>query len=317
MKDPLTALAQLCQGHPKLLKKGGLCVALVVTRHAKESGLPLPSESLRTEEGGQVIGLGKAAVQKILESHGIKKVLAEEGGRTSRGSLGLMKEYVDLLNTLHQRGKLDIQAVESWWIEKVRLHFASEGPKLNFDPGKSLAANLNDLLTQAKELQANSGGTNYVGAMLQHLVGAKLDLVLGAGKIEHHGFSVADHSTERKGDFHIDSVAIHVTTNPNEALVRKCGENLKNGLKPLIITTAEGVSVAAFHLRNGQINDRADVLDCSQFLTANLYERSLFKLADCKLTLTHLLQRYNQIVDECETDPVLKISLEKPSSPHP
>jgi len=314
MKPPLSELARLCQEHPKLLNKGGLCVALVVTRHAMEKGLPLKSESLRTEEGGQVIGLGKAAVQKILESHGIHKVLAEEGGRTSRGSLGLMKEYVDVLNTLHQQGKLDMQAVESWWIGKVRLHFAAEGPKLNFDPGKSLAANLGDLLTQTEELQKNSGGTNYVGAMLQHLVGAKLDLVLGTGKVRHHGFSVADHSTDRKGDFHIDSVAIHVTTNPNEALVRKCGDNLKNGLKPIIITTTEGVSVAAFHLREGQLNERTDVLDCSQFLTANLYEHSLFKVADCKVTLTNLLLRYNQIVDECETDPVLKINLGKPLS---
>jgi hypothetical protein len=274
--------------------------------------LPLTHEALRTEEGGQVVGLGKAAVQKILESHGIEKVLAEEGGRTSRGSLGLMKDYVDLLNDLHQQGKLDMQAVESWWIEKVRLHFASEGPKLNFDPGKSLAVNIGDLLQQAEDIQSNSGGTNYVGAMLQHLVGAKLDLVLGIGKIKHHGFSVADHSTERKGDFQIDFVAIHVTTHPNEALVRKCGDNIKNGLKPIIVTTTDGVDGAAFLLRNGELHERVDVLDCSQFLTANLYERSFFQLANCKATLTKLLERYNEIVDECETDPVLRINLGQP-----
>jgi hypothetical protein len=43
----------------------------------------------------------------------------------------------------------------------------------------------------------------YVGAILQHLVGAKLDVVLGNGKITHHGFSVADQPSERKGDFYI------------------------------------------------------------------------------------------------------------------
>jgi hypothetical protein len=150
--------------------------------------------------------------------------------------------------------------------------------------------------------------------MLQHLVGAKLDLVLGVGKVEHHGFSVADHSTERKGDFQIDSVAIHVTTHPNEALVRKCGNNLKNGLKPLIITTAEGVGVAAFLVNNSELRERVDVLDCSQFLTANLYERSFFQVADCKVTLTKLLERYNQIVEKCETDPVLQVNLGKPPS---
>ena len=85
MSATITALEALCKKHPKFLKKGGLCVALVVTETVKAKGLPLEPEALRTEEGGQVAGLGKAAVQSILEAHGITKVLAEEGGRTSRG----------------------------------------------------------------------------------------------------------------------------------------------------------------------------------------------------------------------------------------
>jgi hypothetical protein len=302
-----TKLEALCKTHPKFLRRGGLCVALVVTETARERGLPLNAEDLRTDEGGQVAGLGKAAVQKILEANGIAKVLAEEGGRTSRGSLGLMKAYVSTLNELHQTQSLDLDEAIAWWIEKVRSHFASEGPKFHFDPGKSLRANINDLLEQAAELQATGGGTNYVGAMLQHLVGAKLDVVLGPGKIHHHGFSVADHSTDRQGDFQVENVAIHVTTHPSEALARKCGDNIKSGLKPLIITLAEAVRPAEFTLKAFELVDRVDVLDVAQFLTANVYERSFFKAADCKMTLTVLLQRYNVIVSECETDPSLLV----------
>jgi len=62
--------------------------------------------------------------------------------------------------------------------------------------------------------------------MLQHQVGAKLDVVLGQGKIQHQGSSVADHSTERNTDFQVEAVTIHVTTNPTEALIRKCAANL-------------------------------------------------------------------------------------------
>ena len=236
MSATTVSLEFLCNQHPKLLQKGGLCVALVVTETAKGKGLPLDAESLRTEEGGQVAGLGKAAVQKILEAHGITKVLAEEGGRTSRGSLGLMTAYVTTLNALHKRGMANLDEALAWWIERVRAHFASEGPKFHFDTGKSLHANIADLLQQAREIQSNAGGTNYVGAMLQHLVGAKLDLVLGVGKLKHHGASVADHSTDRKGDFQVEAVAIHVTTHPSEALVRKCGDNLRAGLKPAFLT---------------------------------------------------------------------------------
>ncbi|HSA02655.1 MAG TPA: hypothetical protein P5055_18135, partial [Candidatus Paceibacterota bacterium] len=58
-----------------------------------------------------------------------------------------------------------------------------------------------------------------------------------------------------------------------------------------------------------QLADRVDVLDVGQFLTANVYEHSLFKAAACKVTLSKLLERYNAIVETCETDPLLKIKL--------
>lgn len=91
------ALECLCKKHPKLLRKGGLCVALVVTRAARKRQFPLNPESFRTDEGGQVAGLGKAAVQNILEEHGITKVLAEEGGRTSRGSLDSVVTRLEMM----------------------------------------------------------------------------------------------------------------------------------------------------------------------------------------------------------------------------
>ncbi len=308
--NPLHERLQALVGeHPKLLKKGGLCVALVVTRTAQSKGLPLNPEALRTDEGGQVAGLGKGAVQGILNQHGIVKVLAEEGGRTSRGSLGLMAAYVAVLNELHQAGVADLEAVMEWWIEKVKLHFASEGPMLSFDPSKSVAANLSDLFSQAAEIQGHSGGANYVGAMLQHLVGAKMELVLGLGAVEHHGFSTSDQSTGRSGDFEINSVAVHVTTHPSEALIRKTESNLKQGKKPVIITLSESVAGAKYLLKETEGKDRVDVLDISQFLTANIYERSLFQANECQATLEKIVTRYNEIVAACETDPVLRIRM--------
>lgn len=308
MSSILDQLEILAANQRKFLHKGGLCVGLVVTKMAKDKGLPLDPISLRTLEGGQVAGLGKAAVQSILISHGITKILAEEGGRTSRGSLGLMESYVSTLNILQgQFEEIDLDQAMEWWIGKVRLHFASEGPKFNFDTGKSVAANLADIFTQAADIQKNSGGANFVGAMLQHLVGAKLDIVLGVGIAYHHGFSVADHSTERQADFEVNGVAIHVTTHPSEALIRKAAKNLQAGLKPVIVTLSDGVEGAAYLMKNTEWKDRVDVIDATQFLTANVYERSFFKAGDCKATLTGILARYNEIVTLCETDPVLQI----------
>ncbi|MBL8634739.1 MAG: DUF4928 family protein [Myxococcales bacterium] len=308
MTDDLKFLETLASTQRKFLQKGGLCVGLVVTRTAEQYGLPLNPGKLRTDEGGQVKGLGKAAVQSILAEFGITKVLAEEGGRTSRGSLGLMESYVNALNEAHtKQSKLDLALVLAWWVEKVRLYFASEGPKFNFDSGKSIAANLTDIFSQAAEIQKNAGGTSYVGAMLQHLVGAKLDIVLGVGHVQHHGSSVTDQSTERSADFQVNEVAIHVTTYPNEALIRKAAANLQAGLKPVIVTLSDGVNGAAYLLKGTEWRDRIDVIDAAQFLTANVYERSLFKASDCRATISEILARYNQIVESCETDPVLRI----------
>jgi len=183
----------------------------------------------------------------------------------------------------------------------------AHGVRFQFDEDKSIAANLADIFEQATDIQKNSGGANFVGAMLQHLVGAKLDIVLGTGVASHHGFSVADHSTDRTADFEVNGVAIHVTTHPSEALIRKAAKNIQAGLRPLIVTLADGVEGAAYLLKSTEWKDRMDVIDATQFLTANVYERSFFKAGECKATLVSILTRYNEIVASCETDPVLNI----------
>lgn len=229
-------------------------------------------------------------------------------------SLGGFDKVIEAANKILCKHGIKRNLFSSTEKERIRRgrDYVKRQIEFHFDTGKSLRANIEDLLHQAEELQADAGGTTYVGAMLQHLVGAKLDLVLGAGKLEHHGFSVADQSTDRKGDFQIDNVAIHVTTYPGEALVRKCASNIQAGLKPLIITLDESVAGATVLLKSIRLADRVDVLDATQFLTANIYEHSFFKTATCKVTLSKLLERYNEIISQCETEPMLRIGLEKP-----
>lgn len=291
--------------------KGALCVMLVITRHAIENGLPLNPADLVVEGKGQVLGLGKARVQSILKDHGITRVLAEEGGRTSRGSLGLMEKYTAFLNGLQREGLADMALVEKWWIERVKLHFSAKGFTLHYDPSKSLKFIVEDIIEQAVKRQKASSGTMYAGAVLQHMVGAKLSLVLPGQSIERRGFSVADGPTEGSGDFEIDDVVIHVTTTPSEALLRKCRRNIDTGKRPIIITHADGVAGAVSLAKGLGIEQRVDVVEAGQFIATNLYELSLFKAANRKLTVEKFIERYNEIISECETDPGLKIGLGK------
>lgn len=311
MSDELaTALEKFFENYPDFKKKGALCVALVVTDRAQEYGLPLVPDDLLTERGGQVAGLSMGAVQKILSRHGITRTLAREGGRTSRGSIENMRLFVDLLNHLEAEGLIDLKTIESFWIGKTKEFFYSQPFKLKLDPSRSIAYIVRDLIDQAKRRQKEMPGVHYAGAVIQHLVGAKLDCVIGAGQIEHHSFSTSDQQTGRHGDFFVNDVAIHVTTAPNEAVISRCLENLESGHRPILVTLEDKVEYAKITADQRDLSERIDVFGVEQFVAANIYELGGFGREGRKTTIGDLINRYNEIVESAETDHSMKIAFQ-------
>lgn len=292
----------------KFKGKGPLCVALVVTEHARKKGLPLNTEDLLTEGGGQVLGLGKSTVQAVLKRHGVARVLAAEGGRTSRGSIRNMRKYVEFLNT---HNDVDLTLIENFWIEKVHEFFAGKPFKIRLDTSISLRAVVQDVIEQAEERQKKSSGTYYAGAVLQHMVGAKLECALGEGKIEHNSFSTSDQQSGRAGDFLIEDVAIHVTTAPGEAVIERCRENLHDSLKPVIVTNKRGVSLAEGLSENAGLSDRIDIFEVTQFVALNVYELGSFAAVGRRTAVIEIVEKYNQVIEEWETDPSLRIEFRK------
>lgn len=290
----------------KFKTTGPLSVAIVVTQKARE-GVPLDPKKLLAKSGTQVAGLGKDAVQAVLKRHGIERILSEEAGRTSRGSVSNMRAYVAFLNALPK--PVDLDQVEAFWIERVKEFFAGKPFKFRTDASLSIRASVRELLDQAVERQKEMPGSRFEGTMLQHLVGAKLDIILGTGKVEHHGTSDADQSEGRVGDFLAGDVAIHVTTHPGEAVVRKCGRNLSAGLRPVIVTTGKGCAIAEGLAEQLGIESRIDVLDAEQFLAANLHEWGRFTAESRSVATADLIKRYNQLIEDFERDPSLKVEL--------
>jgi hypothetical protein len=293
----------------QLSSKGKIAAILYVSRLARKTGLPLDSSILVTDRKGQVLGLGKTAVQAVLKDYGISRTLAEEGGRTSRGSLGNMQEYVEFLNKLHTDGLADTDKIEAWWVDRVKDFFSAQPFTLKYDTSKSLRAIIRDLLNQAFKRQKENPGTMYGGAVLQHLVGAKLALALPDIEIKSHGYSVADAVSSRGGDFIIDEVIIHVTTAPSEALMRKCEANLNAGSRPIVVTIHESMPGAESLANIQGIGGRVDILEAEQFIATNVYELSSFGTAQRRVTVELLVEKYNEIVAECETDPSLRITV--------
>ena len=145
---------------------------------------------------------------------------------------------------------------------------------------------------------------------MQHLVGAKLSLILPQGQFQIHGASVADTPTERSGDFVINNTIIHCTTAPGEPLIQKCRANISAGCLPVIITIFDRVKTAIDLATDVDLNGRIEVWDIQQFISTNISEHSMFDGTARNTKLADIIEKYNKIIDEVETDPSLRIEFE-------
>ena len=202
---------------------------------------------------------------------------------------------------------IDLDEVENFWAEEIRQFFNNQPFTLSADTSKTIRANLDEMFDQAKKREQQNRGTRYLGVMLQYLVAAKLQVVLDEGSFATHGASVTDSPTDRSGDFVINNTIIHCTTMPGDLLMEKCKRNLVSGGKPVIITIYDRVHTAMTMVEDAGLTGRVEVWDIQQFLSSNVLEHSLFKDDGRNATLADIIQQYNKIIEEIETDPSLRI----------
>ena len=290
----------------KVTSKGSLSVVIQLTRMFSKDSLPIDPSDYVTEREGQVKGLGGGNLKSVLADHGINRTLSREGGRTSRGSMGIMTAYAAFINGLP--APVDFDAIEVYWVEQVRLFFSAKPFKLNADSSKSMASTVDDLMAQARRREKENPGTTYAGTVLQHLVAAKLCLIVP--DVEINGADVADAPTGRGGDFMVGDTAIHCTTAPGQPLIEKCGANISAGIRPVIITIAERVKTARDLAEDAGLSERLEVWDILQFLWMNVYEHGLFERDERMKTVSKIVTGYNSIIDKYESDPSLKIDMD-------
>jgi uncharacterized protein (DUF1800 family) len=222
--------------------------------------------------------------------------------------MGLMKTYLAFLN--EHADASELSEIETWWVARVQQFFSAKPFKFHMDQSKTISTAIGHLIRQAEARQSENVGTTYVGALFQHLVGAKLSVAIPNVDIISHGYAVSDDASARSGDFHLGDSVLHVTTFPQEALMRKCQRNLQDSKRPIIVTGQRGAVVADSLLEHAGLRDRVDMYEISQFLSINVNELSRFSSANNRTTLSEILTKYNEIVDAVETDPSLKIEFE-------
>lgn len=219
-----------------------------------------------------------------------------------------MEKYVTLINEISPSDS-EIIEIEKWWIERVLEFFSAKPYKINIDNGRSLKQAIVHLIELAEKRQRDNPGTMYVGALYQHLVGAKLRIALKDVPIEVFGYSVSDEQSSRKADFAVGDSAIHVTTSPTEALIDKCKKNIEEGFKPIVITNATGAVTAESLSNNIGIKEQIEIIHIDQFLITNIHEWTFFDSSNRRTSFENLVEKYNDIIEEWEGDPSMRIEI--------
>lgn len=293
-----------------LRTKGFIAVMLNVTDLASAAGYPLDPERFFTEGRGQVRNQRGSRPSQILEEWQLPFRFGTESGGTSRGSIGYCEDWVGILNQIFEaHGAVGHGHLMQFWVEKAEALFAHEPVAVRFEGKQTLRAFVRRLIEEVRKKERETTGVKALGAVLQHMVGAKLELVLGPGQVVHHSVSQSDAQTGRAGDFAVGDYAIHVTTAPSEQLIRKCADNIRDGAKPIIVTLASKAAAADQLAQNFDLEDEIEIFEFEPFIVHNLVERALVSASKPRITVEQLVAAYNRIVDE--QDPVngVRISL--------
>ncbi|THD40243.1 DUF4928 family protein [Pantoea sp. R102] len=281
---------------------------LIVSRMMAD-GLPITDERLYSNGKSQVRGLSGPAIAKILEQHGETRIFTREGGRTSRGTVFLAAAIRDVLNDTHVSVGNPIDALfvssklEAFFTKCVRLdYFDKQRITVEIDYTKPLSSVVSDILKAAAERSDKP-----TGAVLQHLVGAKLQLRFPEEKIGLDRANAADMHTDREGDFQVGTTAFHVTTAPMEKLITRCVENKRAGYRPVILTLESKVQAARQMADNVGMSEQISVQAAEVFIGTNIEEISTYDGDKIRLGLAKLIRTYNARIEKIEIDKSLMI----------
>lgn len=281
---------------------------LIVSRMMAD-GIPITDARLYSDGKSQVRGLSGSTISKILELHGETRIFTREGGRTSRGTIFLAAAFRDVLNNTQVPGSDHIDAasvstqLEAFFTQCVRLdYFDKQRITVDLDHTKPVSAVISDILKAAAERSDKP-----TGAVLQHLIGAKLQLRFPDVEIGTDRANAADLHTDREGDFQVGTTAFHVTTAPMEKLISRCVENKRAGYRPVILTLESKVIAARQMADNVGMSEQISVQAAETFIGNNIEEIAIYDGDKIREGLARLIRTYNKRIDTIEIDKSLMI----------
>lgn len=269
-------------------------------------GLPITEDRYVSPNGSQVRGLSGTAIRKILEKHGETRKYTSEGGRTSRGTLPKAKNLVHRWNSLNSIGtdfdRLS-QTLEAFFVEKAKVdYFDRQRLKVAIDPGKPISQTIRDILTASQERTDKP-----TGVVLQHLVGAKLELRFPTLDVGRDQANAGDSQTGRQGDFQLGTTAFHVTVAPMEKLMDRCFENIRQGYRPIVLVPENRLAGARQMADLNGLGELVSIVEAETFIGTNIEEIAEYTTDRIHGGLANLIRRYNQRIEDAEPDKSLRI----------
>ena len=121
--------------------------------------------------------------------------------------------------------------------------------------------------------------------------------------------NAADQQTDRSGDFQINDAAFHVTVSPMAKLTDRCRDNIRNGIRPIVVVPHDKVSFAYGLFESEGLGNRVQVIALESFIGINIEELSFYKRDLIRLNVARLLAHYNKRIEDIEPDKSLQIDI--------
>lgn len=177
---------------------------------------------------------------------------------------------------------------------------------LQIQQNLGLGTMIDRLIEQGSSRQSTCSSPHFLRRVMKHLIGATLDAALGPNSgLQQH--SLIEGNT--RSDFDIGDTTIHVSPAPNEELLHKCQADIQAGGKPTVITLRKRTASLEGLAENAGIASAIDIIEFEQFIATNIHTLSRFTPAQRRAKIDEIIKKYNEIIDEHETDPGLKIEI--------
>jgi hypothetical protein len=179
--------------------------------------------------------------------------------------------------------------------------------QLHYDVSKPLYLGLNDLILQADELLAKQSLLPFASLVLRHLAVASVSVTTPGLWIDDGPILWNLDETISAATLRIGRTTLYCTHCPGDFVMLACLVDIRDGVRPIVVTHGKGVVVAELYADKFGISDELDALDSVQFVSGRIHIASQFEAAPQRQLQLEMAGAYNKRVKDSEYQGELQV----------